>query len=193
MSLRLRGNGESVALTRKLLKSMGIEDEKIDQIIEAHTETVDALKAERDQAKADSAKLKDVERELEAIKSAPGDDFQAKYESEHKAFEDYKAEVKAQQAHDEKARLYRGLLREAGVDEKRIDSVMRVADLDKVSVKDGAIEDHDKALEGIKGEWGDFIPQTQTKPAQVQTPPASAGGEKEPHSLAEALRQKYAK
>lgn len=185
--------GDGVALTRKLLKSMGIEDEKIDQIIEAHTETVDALKAERDGYKADAAKLGEVERELEALRSAPGDDFQAKYESEHEAFESYKAEVKAQRAHDEKARLYRGLLREAGVDERRIDSVMRVADLDKVTVKGGAIEDHDKALEGIKGEWSDFIPQTQTKPAQVQTPPANTGGEKEPSNLAEALRLRYKK
>ena len=37
-----------MSLTRKMLKAMGIEDEKIDQIIEAHTETVDALKEQRD-------------------------------------------------------------------------------------------------------------------------------------------------
>ena len=33
-----------MALTRKFLKAMGIEDDKIDQIIDAHTETVTALK-----------------------------------------------------------------------------------------------------------------------------------------------------
>ena len=37
-----------MALTRKMLKAMGIEDEKIDQIIEAHTETTDPLTRERD-------------------------------------------------------------------------------------------------------------------------------------------------
>ena len=35
---------------------MGIEEEKIDQIIDAHSETVDALKAERDGYKEDAAK-----------------------------------------------------------------------------------------------------------------------------------------
>ena len=44
-----------MALTRKMLKAMGIEDEKIDQIIEAHTETTDALKQQRDEAKAEAA------------------------------------------------------------------------------------------------------------------------------------------
>nr|DAG23749.1 MAG TPA: hypothetical protein [Caudoviricetes sp.] len=33
-----------MALTRRSLKAMGIEDEKIDEIIAAHAETVDAYK-----------------------------------------------------------------------------------------------------------------------------------------------------
>ena len=37
-----------MALTRKMLKAMGIEEDKIEQIIEAHSETVDSLKADRD-------------------------------------------------------------------------------------------------------------------------------------------------
>ena len=41
-----------MALTRKMLKAMGIEDEKIDQIIEEHVESIDGLKAERDRYKA---------------------------------------------------------------------------------------------------------------------------------------------
>ena len=43
-----------MGLTRKFLKGMGISDEQIDAIIDAHTETVDALKAQRDELKADA-------------------------------------------------------------------------------------------------------------------------------------------
>ena len=50
-----------MALTRKFLKALGIEDEKVDEIISAHTETVDALKAERDGYKADAEKLPGVQ------------------------------------------------------------------------------------------------------------------------------------
>lgn len=42
-----------MALTRKMLKAMGIEDEKIDQIIDAHTETVEGLKDQVSSYKAD--------------------------------------------------------------------------------------------------------------------------------------------
>ena len=54
-----------MSLTRKMLKAMGIEEEKIDQIIEAHSETVDSLKADRDSYKEDAEKLKDVQKELD--------------------------------------------------------------------------------------------------------------------------------
>lgn len=178
-----------MALTRRMLKAMGIEDEKIDQIIEAHAETVDALKHERDTYKEDAEALPAVKEELERLKSAPSDGFKEKWEKEHEDFEAYKAKVEEDRAKAEKASLYRSALQEAGVDSKRIDSVMRVADLSALAVKDGQIEDRDKVIEGIKSEWGDFIVQTSQKPASVQTPPANTKSqEKEPHSIAEAMR-----
>lgn len=182
-----------MALTRKMLKAMGIEDEKIDQIIEAHGETVDALKSERDQYKDAAEKLPGVQAELEALKAKPGDGFKEKYAKEHEAFEAYKSEVEAEKAANEKKSLYRGILTQAGIDPKRIDAVLRVADLAKLEVKDGAIVDSDKVMESVKSEWSDFIQTTAKKPANVQNPPKNVGGEKEPSSLAEALRLRYQK
>lgn len=57
-----------MALTRKLLRSMGIEDEKIDQIIDAHTETVNALKDERDGLKDAADRLKKAEADSRSSK-----------------------------------------------------------------------------------------------------------------------------
>ena len=50
-----------MALTRKLLKGMGLTDEQVDTIIEAHTDTVDGLKADVSKYKTDAEKLSDVE------------------------------------------------------------------------------------------------------------------------------------
>ena len=62
-----------MALTRKMLKAMGIEDEKIDQIIEAHSETVDGLKGEleiaKSAAKGDADKVTALQKELEDAKN----------------------------------------------------------------------------------------------------------------------------
>lgn len=57
-----RTGGKDMALTRKFLKAMGIEDEKIDQIIDAHTETVDGLKEKLRAAEDDSKTLKEVQK-----------------------------------------------------------------------------------------------------------------------------------
>ena len=57
-----------MAMTRKFLKAMGIEEDQIEQIIEAHTETVSALKDERDSYKEDAEKLADVQKELNTAK-----------------------------------------------------------------------------------------------------------------------------
>lgn len=185
-----------MALTRKMLKAMGIEDEKIEQIIEAHTEVTDALKKERDAAKEEAALVPEIQKKLEQAQkeaeAATGDEFKAKYDEEHKAFEEYKAQVEADNAAREKTSLYRKLLLDCGVDEKRVDAVIKVTDLNSVEVKDGAIDGADKLTEDIKSEWSAFITTDGIKGANVQTPPAGVDPSKqEPANLADALRMKF--
>ena len=90
-----------MSLTRKMLKAMGIEDEKIDQIIEAHTEVVDALKSARDEFKADAEKLPAVQKELDELKAANGDGskeaLQAKYDKLKEDFQNYKNDIEAKE------------------------------------------------------------------------------------------------
>lgn len=163
-----------MALTRKMLKAMGIEDEKIDQIIEEHTESTDALKQQRDEWKAKAEakpatdpKPKDPE---------PTDEYKAKYDAEKKAFEEYKAGIEAEKSEADKRAKYRELIKEAGVDEKRIDAVLKISDLSGVTVKDGAIENADKLVEGIKADFKEFIPVVTTEGASVAKPPVAGGG-----------------
>lgn len=175
-----------MALTRKMLRAMGIEDEKADEIIEAHAETVDALKqqiADAGKGGEDAARLQkkveQLEAELaEAKEGGDPDGLQARYDKEHEAFEAYKAEVAAKDADRTKRSLYRKLLADAGVDPKRVDAVLRVSDLSKVEVKDGAIQGADELEKGIKSDWADFIPTMSTEGADPATPPE--GGQQQP-------------
>ena len=80
-------------MTRSFLKGMGITDEQISAIIEAHTESTDALKAQRDEYKAQAEKLPSVQAELDKLKK-DGGDWQSKYDKEHKDFEAYKTKKK---------------------------------------------------------------------------------------------------
>lgn len=167
-----------MALTRSMLKGMGLTEEQVSAIIDAHTETVDGLKDSLKAAKADADKLKAVQKELDDLKSTKGDDYKSKYEKEHADFDEYKKTVANEKATAEKRSLYRELLRECGVDAKRIDSVMKVADIDAAKVKDGKIENVDDLTKSIKSEWADFIATDSTRGANVQTPPQGKGNTK---------------
>lgn len=172
-----------MALTRKMLKAMGIEDEKIDQIIEAHTDVTDSLKADRDKYKDDAEKLSDVQKKYERLKqeadSREDDPYKEKYAKEHKAFEEFKASVKAEQTKASKTKAYKDLLKKAGVSEKRIDSILKVTALDEISLDDdGSIKDADKVVDSIKSEWADFIVSESTKGAGTENPPKNVSGNK---------------
>ncbi len=178
-----------MALTRKMLKAMGIEDEKIDQIIEEHAESVNALKAQRDELKEAAGKADGYKKELDALK-AKGEgagEYEEKYKAKCKELDDYKAEVAGEKATAEKRGLYRELLKSAGVDPKRIETVLKVSDLENVTVKDGAIEDADKLTEGIKADWA---ATTTVKGADVAHAPKGEGG-KDINEMSTAEYMKY--
>lgn len=167
-----------MALTRKMLKAMGIEDEKIEQIIEEHTESTDALKQQRDEYKAKAEAKATTSTEPKPKDPEPGDGYKAKYDAEKKAFEDYKANIAAEKAEADKRAKYRELIVKAGVDSKRVDSVLKVSDLSEIKVKDGAIEGADDLVKSIKEDWADFIPTTQKVGANAPNPPKNDGGAK---------------
>lgn len=164
-------------LTRKMLKAMGIEDEKIEQIVDAHTEVTEGLKSERDQYKADAEKLAAVQKQLDDLKANSGDDWKEKYNTLKKTFDDFKTES-ANQAKAEKVKsAYAQLLKDANVDSKRIDAILRITDMSGMSLDEsGKLVDADKLSASIKSEWGAFIQTTGVKGSSVETPPENHSG-----------------
>ena len=167
-----------MAFTRKMLKAMGIEDEKIDQIIDAHSETVDALKADRDTYKEDAAKLAAVQKELDELKAKGDDGYKAKYEAEKAAHDALKADIAAKETKKAKTDAYRELLKGANIDEKRIATILRAEapTIDKIELDaDGKIKNAEQYTESIKSDWADFIVTQSAKGANTATPPAHGG------------------
>lgn len=165
-----------MALTRKLLKGMGLTEEQVDTIIEAHTETVDGLKEQVKTYKTDAEKVPGLEKQLKDMENGEGEDYKAKYEEEHSKFETYKKDIAAKEAAASTERLFRAELTALGITGKRADAVVRATDMTALKVKDGAFEDVKTVQDGIRTDWGDFIPATTTTGAKVETPPANNGG-----------------
>lgn len=172
-----------MAITRKLLKGMGLTEEQQDTIIEAHTDTVNGLKADVDRYKADAEKLPAVQKELDDLKGKGDDGYKEKYESEHKAFENYKKTVDAEKTTAAKEKAVEAVLKKIGVSEKRLQSVAKLAKadglLDALELDDdGAVKEVDKLEKSLKDSYSEYITTTSTKGADTPTPPANSVGAK---------------
>ena len=165
-----------MSLTRKMLKAMGIEEEKIDQIIEAHSETVDSLKADRDIYKEDAEKLKDVQKELDDLKAKGDDGWKDKYEKLKGEHEQYKSDVLAKETRAAKEAAYRAILKDANLSEKGIEKAIKYAEWDKIELdEDGKLKGANDHIKAVREEWAEYVTTTTTTGAKTSTPPANNG------------------
>lgn len=165
-----------MALTRSMLKAMGIDEDKIEQIVLAHGESIEGLKKKAEDVRVQAERVPVLEKEIEELrKSQPTADQKAELDKVKLEFEAYKESVERERAEQQKAALYRSLLREKGVDEKRLDAIMKVTDLSGMTVEDGKLAGADELSKAIENEWGAFIVQTSTQGAAVSNPPSNVG------------------
>ncbi len=166
------------SLTRKFLTTLGIEEDKADQIIERHNEVLTEIKTERDEYKEKAEQLPDIQKQLndykEAESKAEKDPYKVKYEALKEEYNDYKTKVTEKETTAKKEATYRQLLKECGISEKRSDAVLKVSDINAIEYDDeGKVKEGDKLKESIKAEWSDFIETKGEKGASVATPPTS--------------------
>ena len=164
-----------MALTRKSLKAMGIEDEKIDQIIEMHTETVDALKKERDDFRDKAEQYDTLKKELDGLKN--GKDWKAEHDTLKKEFDAYKKDVTEKEIAAAKTKAGRAYFETKGIKGGNLEIAMRGAK-DEISALelDGDKIKDTKALDAlIAGDYKGLIVSESTKGADPVNPPAGGG------------------
>ncbi len=164
-----------MAFTRKFLKALGLEDTAIDQIIESHSEVVDALK---EQIKTLSEKADTVDALQKKLDDGT-DEWKTKYDDVKKQFDDYKADQSKKDTRRAKETALAKVASEAGITEKRIQAILKVVDVDKYEIDDdGELKDKDGAKSYFETEWADFIGKSGKKGADTNTPPGNKDKEK---------------
>ena len=165
-----------MALTRKFLEALGIEQTKIDEIISAHTEVTDSLKADRDSYKEKAEKYDETKTELDKAKSelekVNKDEYKTKYESLEAEFNKYKTDIAEKEVKEKKEEAYKKMLKEIGVNEKSISAILKVKDLSSLKLDDkGNIVDVDTLKESEKKDWEGFIIKSEEERQDPNTPP----------------------
>ena len=181
-----------MALSRKFLTAMGIGAEQIEQIIEAHTETVSGLKQQiadlgdeltkaKETGSAESGRLKDVQKELDDLKNQVAEDAKARegkdYDALKKEYEDYKAEVHEKEVKGAKEKAFRGLLSDMNVSEKGTSMILKYMGVSGIELdEEGKLKDATAIKKAVKEDWGDYIPTVEAKGADTKTPPTDGKG-----------------
>ena len=186
-----------MALTRKFLQAMGIEGDKIEEIINAHTETVDALKIERDDAQnkltaaaKDSETLKNVQKELDDLKAAG---YEEKYNAEKTAHDALKNQITSEKTKTAKEAAVKAYFEEKGIKGTNLNIAMRATNLDDFELDGEKIKDTAN-LDALVN--GDLKPLTEAKQKVVDSGGNLSGrneGGKASYSLREALHENYDK
>lgn len=169
-----------MALTRKLLKGMGLTDEQVDTIIEAHTDTVDGLKDQVKAYKADADKLPDVQKELDGLKAAGDDGWEAKAKDWEKKYTDLVAENKKRENLAAKETAVKAYYESKGITGKSLDIAIRGsrAEIDALELDGETIKDTSELDELVKGTFSGLVTTTTVEGANTSKPPANTGGGK---------------
>lgn len=170
-----------MALTRKFLSALGIDAEKIDEIITAHVDTVNSLKEERDVYKNKSEKYDETVSELERVNreldSLNNDSYKIKYDAIKEEYDNFKTETIKNAEKASKTSAFTALLNEIGISEKIIDKVVKISDIDAIELDDdGKIVDIENLSNNIKNEWSDFIIIEEKRGSNPDNPPGNNGG-----------------
>ena len=167
-----------MSITRKMLKGMGLTEDQQDTILEAHTETVNEIKADRDRLKADAEKLPGVQKQLDELKAAGDGGYKEKFEKERKAFEDYKADITAKETKAAKEKAVKAYFESKNITGANLDLAMRGCGTEMAALEmDGEKIKDTKSLDALlTGTYKGLISTTQTKGANPPDPPANTGG-----------------
>ena len=157
---------------------MGIEEEKVDEIIAMHTDTVEGLKADIAKYKADAEKLPTVQKELDALKAAGDGGLQERFDALQREYDEFKSQVTSKETKAAKEKAARAYYESKGITGKSLDIAMRGsgAEIDALELEDGKIKDAKALDELISGTFAGLVSTTETRGANTSNPPANNSG-----------------
>ena len=195
-----------MALTRKFLAAMGIEDAQVQAIIDAHMETVsglqDEIKGYKDtitKAQADSQTLATVQTELDELKKA---DYKGKYEAEKTAHEALKTSVENEKTKGAKEAALKAYFESKNIKAGNLNIAMRGVSLDDIELEEDKIKDTTALDALVAGDYKPLVTEDKggkggSKGGKVVESGAKLGGSGGDDdsgkvlSLKDALRQAY--
>lgn len=177
-----------------MLKALGIEEEKIDQIIEEHSESVNALKQKAGDAEEVAEQLKAITQERDELKAKLKESGAAVKELEKlkSEFENYKSEVTGKEEAAAKESAVKEYFKSKNIVGGNLEIAMRGCkdEIASIALEEGKIADT-KSLDAlISGTYSSLVSKTTKQGADTANPPSGNGTKVSTISKADILGMK---
>ena len=146
---------------------------------------------DRYNAKLDEIETLKGEKQTAEDNATAAGKWEAKYNKIKDDFETYKADTEAKAKLNDVKAAYRKMLRDEGIADKYLDTVIRATSFDGMKLDaDGKLEKSDELKTAIGKDWADFKATTKTEGAKVDNPPAGSANGANPRA-AELAKARY--
>lgn len=150
-------------------------DEIENELVALHLGVVDPLKDELEKNKVDADEISELKKKLEEKNK---DDYKAKYEQEHKDFENYKSSVEGEKTKAAKEKAARSYFEGKGISGSNLDIAMRGAreEINAIEFDGDKIKDTKSLDELVGGTFKGLVSTIKEVGANVPNPTTNVGG-----------------
>ncbi|MBE5795822.1 MAG: hypothetical protein E7327_00405 [Clostridiales bacterium] len=159
-----------MSLTRKLLRELQLTDESIERIIAAHAETVQALKAERDEALASAAAHEQTASERDRFREEAGA-FQQEADQLRTELETFRQQVHTERTAQGRADAICELLRRAGANEQALPLLARAVQTTEEDWNGTELRADADVISPVVSQYGAFFSSPVPIPTDRVSPP----------------------
>lgn len=181
-----------MAFTRKFLAALGIESDKVDEIMAAHVEVTDALKAQISDSKDEADKLSKAQAELDKLKAShkdtvdklstaekERDEIKSKYDAATADLDKIKADNAERESTERSKKALSDYLKEQKYSDTAIKLINRNGFHKSVEFDEaGKPKNLESVLKTIQADedFAGFTPKASTENHTPANPPANTGG-----------------
>lgn len=150
-------------------------DDMENELVALHMGVVDPLKDELEKNKTDADKIAELQKQLADQEKG---DYKAKYEKEHKEFQEYKASVEGEKSKAAKEQAAKAYFESKGITGTNLDIALRGAreEINGIELDGEKIKDTKSLDELVTGTFKGLVSVMKEKGADVPKPAGNTGG-----------------
>lgn len=177
-------------LTRKFLEALGVSENAITAIVEAHSDAMQEVISQRDEAQKIADSVPDLEKQLKTYKDG---NFEVKYNNEKAAHDALKNQIATEKAKSAKEAALKAYYEGKNIKGGNLTIAMRGTDLSKIEVDDeGKLKDTKDLDALVEGDYKTLV-DTGNRIVDTGAHVGENGGGKVSYDLKSALRDAYKK